>query len=141
MRQASYYGMHALLSTALGVGAIAFGIPAVVTPVWFARLLGIGSAEDPTVATAIRSVGIRDVVIGLGLVRSVRRGDPLGIEQWLLARTAADAGDVLAVGVAVAGGARGRRFLGLGALAVGATALGGALLRYAPRGARRGFEL
>src|ERR1043166_8694580 len=67
MRQASYYGMHALLSTALGVGAIAFGIPAVVTPVWFARLFGIGSAEDPTVATAIRSVGIRDVVIGLGL--------------------------------------------------------------------------
>jgi hypothetical protein len=129
MRQASYYGMYALLSTALGVGAIAFGIPAVVTPVWFARLFGIGSA------------GVRDVVIGLGLVRAVRRGDRVGIEQWLLARTAADAGDMLAVGVAVAGGARDPRFLGLGALALGAAAFGGALLRYAPRAARRGFDL
>jgi uncharacterized protein DUF4267 len=128
--------MHAFLCKALGIGAIAFGIPAIVTPVWFARMFGIGSAEDPTVATAIRSVGIRDVMIGLGLVRALQRGEH--VEEWLLARAASDAGDAVAVAVAVAAGARGPRFLGLGALAVAATALGGALVRFAPRGSGLG---
>jgi hypothetical protein len=121
--------MQSFLCAALGLGAIAFGIPAVVVPVWFAKLFGIASAEDPTVATAIRSVGIRDVMIGLGLVRSLRAGDPGAITQWLLARTASDVGDTAAVAVAVAAGARNPRFLGLGALAIGASTLGAALVR------------
>jgi uncharacterized protein YjeT (DUF2065 family) len=121
--------MQSMLSTALGVGAIVFGIPAVVAPGRFAKLFGIASADDPTVATAIRSVGIRDVMIGLGLVRSLQAGDARAINQWLLARAASDAGDTVAVGIAVAGGARNRRFLALGALAIAASGLGAALLR------------
>jgi len=120
--------MHMLLSSALGLGAIFFGIPALVAPARFAKLFGIGSADDPTVATAIRSVGIRDIAIGAGLVRAVRAGDRSALNHWLLARASSDAGDALAVAVAVRAGVREPRFLGLGALAVAATALGGALV-------------
>jgi hypothetical protein len=121
--------MHRLLSLALGAGAVAFGIPALLAPAWFARLFGIAAADNPTVATAIRSVGIRDVVIGAGLFGAARARDRSGMQQWLLARTASDAGDAVAVGLAVAAGARNPRFLGLGALAVSAAAFGGVLLR------------
>jgi hypothetical protein len=119
--------MQSFLCAALGLGAIAFGIPAIVVPVWFAKLFGIASAEDPTVATAIRSVGIRDVMIGFGLVRSLQAGDAGAVNRWLIARTASDVGDTAAVAIAVASGARNPRFLGLGALAIGASTLGAAL--------------
>jgi hypothetical protein len=120
------------IATALGLGAIVFGIPAVIAPAPFARLFGIASAADPTVATAIRSVGIRDVMIGLGLFRAARGGDGAALRQWLIARAASDAGDACAVGLAVAAGVRDPRFLGLGGLAAGAAALGMVLLRAVP---------
>jgi hypothetical protein len=125
--------MYSLLTLALGAGAVAFGLPPFIAPTWCGRLLGIAHADNPTVATAIRSVGIRDVVIGAGLVRAVRAGDAAEVQRWLVARAASDAGDSVAVGLAVAAGARGPRFLALGAVALSAAAFGGALLRFSPR--------
>jgi hypothetical protein len=107
----------------LGLGALAFGVLPVIWPSRFARWCGIAHADDPTVATAIRSVGVRDAAIGLGLWQAVRRNDP-SWPAWLLARAVSDTGDTLAVGLAVRAGARDRRFLGLGALALGASIYG-----------------
>jgi Domain of unknown function (DUF4267) len=120
-----------VLAGGLGLGAAVFGILPALFPGWFARLFGIGAAEDPTVATAIRSVGVRDLIIGLGLVQAAREGRRDALSRWLLARAAADAGDALAVGVAVAAGARAPRFIGLGAFAAGAAIVGIALARAA----------
>ena len=110
----------------LGGGAFVFGVLPAIFPTRFGRWCGIVGADDPTVATAIRSVGVRDAVIGLGLLRAVRRGDR-SWRTWLLARAACDTGDTLAVALAIAKGARDRRFLGLGALALSAAAYGIAL--------------
>jgi hypothetical protein len=112
------------LAFGLGVGAVVFGIAPALLPSQFARRFGITAADDPTVATAIRSVGVRDVVIGAGLARAALRGEPGLVRQWLLARLAADLGDALAVGVAVAAGVRDRRVLALGGHALGAAGFG-----------------
>ena len=111
----------------LGGGALLFGVLPVIWPSQFARWCGIASADDPTVATALRSVGVRDAVIGLGLLDALRRNDP-SWRPWLLARAASDTGDTLAVGLAIWSGARDRRFLGLGGLALAAAAYGWALV-------------
>jgi hypothetical protein len=90
-------------------------------------MFDIAAANEPSVETAIRSVGVRDAVIGLGLLRAaLRPGDP-SLADWLLARTACDAGDTLGVSLAIARGQRTPRFLALGGLALGATLTGVAL--------------
>ncbi len=121
--------MQFMLTGALAVGTILFGLFPAIFPAAFAKYFGIAAGENPTVATAIRSVGIRDAMIGIGLVRSLQVGDPGAIRQWLLARAASDAGDAIAVGLAVAAGERNPRFLVLGSLAAGAAVVGGVLLR------------
>lgn len=115
------------LATLLGAGAVFFGALPAVAPGLFARLFGIAAAAEPSVATAIRSVGVRDVVTGVGLLNAARGGDERALGHWLLARTACDAGDAVAVALAVAAGARDWRFLGLGGLAFGAAAFGAGL--------------
>jgi uncharacterized protein YjeT (DUF2065 family) len=117
------------LAGILGVGAVMFGAAPALAPGFFGRMFGIASASDPTVATAIRSVGVRDMVVGVGILRALRAGDQRSLGEWLLARAACDAGDTLAVTVAVASGARNPGFLALGGLALGAAILGAALAR------------
>jgi hypothetical protein len=112
----------------LGAGTLVFGVLPAIWPRLFARWCGIAAANDPTVATAVRSVGVRDAVIGLGLLTAVNRKDP-SWRSWLLARAVCDTGDTLAVALAVGtGGARDRRFLGLGGLALAAAVYGWALV-------------
>jgi hypothetical protein len=111
----------------LGAGALAFGVLPAVWPSRFGRWCGIAHADTPTVATAIRSVGVRDAVIGLGLWRAVQRNEA-SWPAWLVARAACDTGDTLAVALAVWAGARDRRFLGLGGLALAAAVYGWALV-------------
>ena len=120
------------LASALGAGAFVFGVLPALFPRQFARLFGIGAADDPTVATAIRSVGVRDMVTGLGLLQAARGGDARALRTWLLARTACDAGDTLAVGLTIAAGAHDPRFVGLGGLALGAAICGAALTATIP---------
>jgi hypothetical protein len=87
------------------------------------------AVPDPMVAAAVRSVGVRDIVLGIGLWWAASSGG--GYAPWLLARAVADGGDALAVGAAALAGARDRRFLALGLLALGAAGAGAGLYREA----------
>jgi Domain of unknown function (DUF4267) len=113
-----------LLSAGMGLGAVAFGALPALMPQFFGRIFGLASTEDPTVATAIRSVGVRDVILGIGILQALRTDDRQALHHWLLARTAADAGDCLAVTLGIVSGARARGFLLLGGLAISAAMLG-----------------
>jgi hypothetical protein len=112
----------------LGAGALVLGVLPAIWPSRFGHWCGLFAADHPTVATAIRSVGVRDAVIGLGLLRAARSQDATWLRAWLLARAASDTGDTLAVALAVRAGARDRRFLGLGGLALSAAVYGWALV-------------
>jgi len=116
--------MTTLLSGALGLGAVLFGVLPALMPRFFGRLFGIAATDNSSVATAIRSVGIRDVILGVGILQALRSRDRRSLHHWLLARTAADVGDCLSVTLGVAGGTRDRGFLALGALAMSAAGLG-----------------
>ena len=111
----------------LGAGAFVFGVLPALFPTRFGRWAGIAHADEPTVATAIRSVGIRAAANGLGLFQAARHHDPAWL-AWLLARAVSDTGDTLAVAFAITRGARDRRFLGLGGLALAAAVYGWALV-------------
>jgi hypothetical protein len=113
-----------LLAAALGLGAVVFGALPALLPRYFGSMFGIAATDNPSVATAIRSVGIRDVVLGIGILQALRDGDRRALHRWLLARTAADLGDCLGVTLGVAAGERSRGFLTLGALALSAAGLG-----------------
>jgi hypothetical protein len=119
------------LAAGLGLATLAFGIPPVVAPRQFARLFGF-SSPDAATASMIRSIGVRDAVIGMGLWSAAAHGG--NFAPWLLARTLIDGGDTLSVGWAAIRGWRNWRFLGLGALALGATAVDAALYTMAKRG-------
>jgi len=115
----------------MGVGTLVFGGVPSLAPRWFARLFAIPVDADPRLAVMVRSVGVRDMAIGIGLIVAARQHR--GYAPWLLARVAADAGDTLAVGAAIAAGARQPRFVALGLLALGATLTGLTLHRLASR--------
>ena len=122
---------HPLLrpgTLALGVALALFSAPAIGWPRFFARLAGL-SVADETGAVAVRSVAVRDTVMGIGLYSAARHGSRLG--PWLLIRALCDGGDALAVGLAFARGGGNARLAGLGALALGAAAYDVALLRMA----------
>jgi hypothetical protein len=101
---------------ALGVGLALFSAPAIVRPRLFGRLVGLSVPDEPS-AVAVRSVAIRDAVMGVGLVSAAMHGSRLA--PWLMMRTLCDGGDAVAIGVAFARrggngrlGARGARALG-----------------------------
>jgi hypothetical protein len=108
------------LAAALGLGTLAFGILPMLAPRRFARLFGI-AAPDLAVTSMMRSLGVRDGVMGIGLWSAATHGGQYA--PWLLARLLIDAGDTAAVALAVAAGVRHPRFLALGGLALGATAV------------------
>jgi len=113
----------------LGGGATVFGVVPAVAPGAFARLFGIAAGSEPSVATAIRSVGVRDVVTGVGLLNAATSNDERALRQWLMTRVACDAGDGVAVALAIAAGERNPRFLALGGLAIAAAAFGALLVK------------
>lgn len=112
------------VAAVLGLATLAFGVMPMFAPKRFARLFGFAT-PDPATASMMRSLGLRDAVMGLGLWSAAAHGGKYA--PWLLARTLTDAGDTLAVGLAVGQGQRNTRFVGLGALALGAAAFDGAL--------------
>jgi Domain of unknown function (DUF4267) len=107
------------LVAAIGLGAMTFGMVPMVAPRQFARLFGF-PAPDLTTTSMMRSLGARDVVMGIGLWSAAIHGG--NFVPWLLARALTDASDAAAVGAAVARGARSPRFVALGTLALGAAA-------------------
>jgi Domain of unknown function (DUF4267) len=111
------------LALGLGVSSALFGAAPVLAPRFFARLFGVGvSRSDPTTTVVVRSVGVRDLVIGLGLWSAAAHGGRYA--PWVLARALSDTGDALACAVALAQGADRAGFKWLTALAAGA-AVGG----------------
>jgi hypothetical protein len=73
----------------VGIGATAIVAPRVVTRPWLGR--GVGRPTDKLLA---RSLGSRDIALGLGAILAMDRGGP--IRGWLEAGGLADAGDLLA---------------------------------------------
>lgn len=72
-----------------GVGAVL-----VVAPGWFLRLSG-REAPTPVSALLMRTIGIRDLVLGIGTVTAARRGDD-ELRRWTSVGLASDSLDVLA---------------------------------------------
>ena len=118
------------VAAALGLATLAFGVTPILAPDRFARLFGFATPDLAT-ASMMRSLGLRDAVMGLGLWSAAAHGGKYA--PWLLARTLTDVGDTLAVGIAAGRGWRNARFLGLGALALGAAAFDAALYAAARR--------
>ena len=110
------------LSTLLGIGGIVFGALPVISPHAFGRLFGSRVGSDPSTAAAYRSVGVRDVVVGVGLWSAAYHGGHYA--PWLLARMLIDAGASASGLLAIVQGARRPGFLTLVGLSIG-TALGG----------------
>jgi hypothetical protein len=121
------------LAAALGLGVAAFGAVPLTAPRAFGRLCGLAASDD-AMASVVRSVGVRDVVMGMGLWSAATHSGKF--VPWLLSRLLTDGGDVVVVSLAVAAGARQRRFLALGGLALGA-ALADASLYLAARQIKR----
>jgi hypothetical protein len=112
------------IAAVVGLSLVAFGALPTIAPKPFARLFGL-TTPDPATASMMRSLGIRDAVMGIGLWSAASHGGKY--LPWLLSRTLVDGGDTLAVGLAIAQGKRDPRFIGLGALALGATVVEAAL--------------
>ncbi len=106
------------LAIGIGLSMVAFGSLPAAAPRPFARLFGFAQPDAAT-ASMMRSLGARDVLMGIGLWSAAAHGGKY--LPWLLTRTLVDGGDTLAVGLAVAQGKRDPRFIALGALALGAT--------------------
>jgi hypothetical protein len=117
------------LAAAVGVVTTVFGIVPMVSPRGFARLFGFDPPKEPTVSAAFRSVGARDLALGMGLWSAAVHGG--NIAPWLLARAICDAGDTIAGVLAIRAGARDPRFVGLITMAAGAAGVGWWLWREA----------
>ena len=103
----------------LGIGVTVFGVVPILFPRRFCEAFGLPMTEGPAADVVVRSVGVRDLINGLGIVSStVHRGR---VSPWLLARLVADGTDTAAILIAFASGARSWRLLMLGAMALGAT--------------------
>jgi hypothetical protein len=70
-----------------GLGRLAFGVGLLAAPVPVGRLLIGDEAEEPAVRVALRTYGTRDVVLGLGTLRSA---DSDEVGAWIAAGIAAD---------------------------------------------------
>lgn len=117
------------IAAAIGIGSMLFGAVPAAAPRQFARLFGF-PAPDVATTSIMRSLGVRDAVLGVGLWSAARHGG--NYAPWLLARALTDGGDTVSVGLAVASGMRQSRFLALGGLALGA-AVSEALLWWTAR--------
>jgi hypothetical protein len=124
-------GVLWLGAQALGVGLVLFSAPAVIAPRLFGGMAGLGSSDDPSSVVAVRSVAVRDVVMGVGLVSAARQHAPLS--PWLLLRIFSDGGDTLGILMAFVRGGGNRRLGLLGAIALGATVYDVALYAIARR--------
>jgi hypothetical protein len=113
-------GVLWLGTQALGLGLVLFSAPAVFAPRFFGRLAGLPVADDAAATVAVRSVAVRDVVMGVGLVSAARHHSRLA--PWLLIRTLCDGGDAAGIGLAFLRGGGNRRLGWLGIIALAATA-------------------
>lgn len=107
------------MAAGLGLSLALFGAVSAIAPQPFAWLFGMRQ-PDPEMTSMYRSIGVRDVAMGMGVWSAAVHGG--NYAPWLLARIIADGGDSVGVGIAVAQGQRHPRFIGLGGLALAAAA-------------------
>ena len=69
------------------------GVGLVVLPGRFLRLSG-REAPTPVTILLMRTIGIRDLVLGLGTVAAARSGDDADLRRWTSAGLASDSLDV-----------------------------------------------
>lgn len=105
--------LNGLARTALGV--VALVAPGVPLAPWVGP-----AAQDPTSRLLARALGGRDLALGLGTLRALRRGEP--IVGWVAAGGLADAGDVLATARHFSSLPRGGRWAVLAAASGGTVA-------------------
>ncbi|MFI5267856.1 MAG: DUF4267 domain-containing protein [Chloroflexota bacterium] len=116
-----------LLTGALGLGTILFSVPPIVAPRAFAVLFGL--PHDAAAAkVGMRSVGVRDLVNGIGLLATMN--DPARSSRWLLVRFLSDCGDALACRAALIEAPKDWRLRLLGGVAAGASLVGAGLLAW-----------
>jgi hypothetical protein len=115
-----------LLARGLAGGRIAVGVALVAAPgPATRRWLGSSTAEDPGREVAVRGLGARDVVLGVGTLVALRSGGEVRqAARWLEAGVVADLADAAATAVAEDVDAPKAPALGV---ALGAAALGLAL--------------
>jgi len=83
-------------AVALGAGRVAVGATALAAPGRMARAwAGLDPARTPTARMVATSLGIRDLVLGIGLLRALRRDQDA--REWLCYGAAADAVDAAGV--------------------------------------------
>ncbi len=105
------------LAAALGFSLLVFGVAPTLAPRTFAKLFSFAEPDAET-TSMMRSVGVRDMAMGAGLLATAASGGAYA--PWLLARVLADGGDTVSVGIAIAQGKRRPRFILLGGLALAA---------------------
>lgn len=112
---------------ALGAGRIAVGVALVAVPALATRQwLGETDEDDTGRAIAVRGLGARDIVLGVGTLVALRPGaDRREAARWIEAGVVADLADAAATIVAGANDAGRATSLGV---ALGA-AVGGAAIR------------
>jgi hypothetical protein len=101
------------VSTAYGWARVALGAVLTVAPVRAAQLWVGPAAGDPAIRGPLRALAVRDLALGLGVLRA---GDPRRRRELLVLCAIVDAGDAALSG---ADYLRGRR-LGAGVTALGA---------------------
>jgi hypothetical protein len=119
-------GTVRLLARGLAAGRVAVGIALVAAPDTATRQwLGDATADDPARQIAVRGLGARDVVLGVGTLVALRSGGDLRrAAHWLEAGVVADLAD--AASTAVTEDLDTSRAPGI-VIALGAAALGLAL--------------
>lgn len=83
-----------MVARALAFSRMGFGFAMLVTPGLFARLWIGASGRSPGVRVLVRALGIRDVALGMGLLRANELGHD--DHSWLVLGAASDAVDALA---------------------------------------------
>lgn len=105
------------LAAGLGLALLVFGVAPTLAPKTFAKLFAFATPDAET-ASMMRSVGVRDMAMGAGLLAAAASGGAYA--PWLLARALADGGDTVSVSIAIAQGQRQPRFILLGGMALAA---------------------
>ena len=83
------------LAVALALNRTAFGLNYLLRPEQ-ARATWIGrAARKPGAQVIIRSQGVRDVMLGLGALRAVVRGDARELRAWMTSHAACDLTDLV----------------------------------------------
>jgi len=107
------------LTLALGIGTTVFGVAPVLAPRTFGKLFGLPMDQSPAAEIAMRSVGARDAINGIGIVLATMHNGR--VAPWLLARAVSDGTDTIGVAMALLQGSGNPRLALLGGVALAAT--------------------